>query len=366
MTVKKSEVPSHLLKYFKPTVPHYKAGDLVCVPHLVALALQADGWVLRQDVIWAKPSPMPESVRNRCTKAHEYVFLLTKSMRYFYDAEAVKEKATSKPHAMGNVRAPEPIFGGANNIGDTTRVVDYTNSNKRSVWTVSSQGYEGAHFATFPPKLIEPMIKAGTSEKGCCGRCGAPWRRLLEERKLTRDRPNDYVKRVGESGTGNSCSNSVAGVEARTVGWEPTCECFGRFERRKGVRIGYGDYNLGDDTAETGQSTSLSATAGGSRELREFPTTISAYVPSIPLEDHPVVPCTVLDPFLGSGTTAEVSLSLGRRCWGVELSEKYLKNNAVPRVTGAILSRPALRGLLPRAASKSEGGVSKGEELELS
>lgn len=210
-----------------PAVRNLPSGNLVGVPWRVALALQADGWVLRQDIIWAKPSPMPESVKNRCTKAHEYVFLLTKSKRYFCDMEAIKERSreddTSGPAVGGTTYQTDPGCGKQSGNG----YVSTGRSNRRSVWTVSSQGYPGAHFATFPPKLIEPMILAGTSEKGACVTCGAPWRRIVEERKLTRPRPNDYVKRTGEDGTGLSCANTVAGVDSVTLGWSPSCSCYG-------------------------------------------------------------------------------------------------------------------------------------------
>lgn len=110
-----------------------KAKDLIGIPWMLAFALRADGWYLRQDIIWHKPNPMPESVRDRCTKAHEYIFLLSKSDRYFFDNEAMKEPA-----------------------------VDGETRNRRSVWTVATHPYKGAHFATFPPALIEPCILAGS------------------------------------------------------------------------------------------------------------------------------------------------------------------------------------------------------------
>lgn len=116
----------------------FKPKDLVGIPWRVALALQADGWWLRQDIIWHKPNPMPESVQDRCTKAHEYVFLLTKSGRYSYDAEAIHEPALSQGDATGR--------------------------NRRSVWTITTKPYKGAHFAVMPPELAETCIKAGSAE----------------------------------------------------------------------------------------------------------------------------------------------------------------------------------------------------------
>jgi DNA modification methylase len=138
-----------------------KPKDLIGIPWMLAFALRADGWYLRQDIIWHKPNPMPESVRDRCTKAHEYLFLLSKSERYFYDNEAIKEpckqdwgtrdRKNGKYHNDGTGLQPH---GGLEK--------SYTMANKRSVWTVATRPYKGAHFATFPPALIEPCILAGS------------------------------------------------------------------------------------------------------------------------------------------------------------------------------------------------------------
>jgi DNA modification methylase len=214
-----------------------KVKDLVGIPWRVAFALQADGWWLRQDIIWHKPNPMPESVRDRCTKAHEYVFLLTKGSKYFFDATDIEE-----PAAHGGTK------------------------NKRGVWTVASTPFAGAHFATMPTTLAELCIRAGTSAGGCCGSCGAPMKRQVAKTKLTRPRPNQYVKRNGAKGTVNSCANTVAGVETRTIGWAPGCDCF-RFESNR--------------------------------------------------------PCMVLDPFGGSGTTGAVAKSLWRNSTLIELNPGY-------------------------------------------
>jgi len=143
----------------------FKTKDLIGIPWRVAFALQADGWYLRQDIIWHKPNPMPESVTDRCTKAHEYLFLLSKSARYFYDAEAVKEKiaestASDRRGNDNGCRTERGYPGQASNGG--TRLGAGDSRNRRSVWTVATQPYSGAHFATFPPKLIEPCILAGS------------------------------------------------------------------------------------------------------------------------------------------------------------------------------------------------------------
>lgn len=138
-----------------------KGKQLLGMPWRVALALQADGWILRQDIIWHKPNPMPESVRDRCTKAHEYVFLLSKSEQYYYDVDAVKESATSYGHVQkykGRYKNDnkDRRDTGASNLGGSEM------RNRRSVWTITPRPYAGAHFAVFPPALIEPCVLAGS------------------------------------------------------------------------------------------------------------------------------------------------------------------------------------------------------------
>jgi len=140
-----------------------KSKDLIGIPWRVAFALQADGWYLRQDIIWHKPNPMPESVRDRCTKAHEYIFLLSKSERYYFDAEAIAEPAQNwgtrdRSNFRGGTDDPllkQHGLAGKKHEEEPTR-------NKRSVWTVATKPFKGAHFATFPPDLIDPCILAGS------------------------------------------------------------------------------------------------------------------------------------------------------------------------------------------------------------
>ncbi len=176
----------------RPSVETLKPKDLIGIPWRVALALQAAGWYLRQDIIWHKPNPMPESVTDRCTKAHEYLFLLSKSERYYFDARSIAQpiadsskERLAQPNlpnqagsdrvpgkTNGNMKAVGPRFGG-NKYGDDDREESRTKSgneytggdglaNRRSVWTVPTVPYSGAHFATFPPALIEPCILAGS------------------------------------------------------------------------------------------------------------------------------------------------------------------------------------------------------------
>ena len=139
----------------------YKSKDLIGIPWLLAFALRKDGWYLRQDIIWHKPNPMPESVKDRCTKSHEYIFLLSKNKNYYYNNEAIKEpvkqdwgtrdRTNGKYHNEGTGLQPHSGL-----------TKSYTKKNKRSVWSVTKKPYKGAHFATFPPELIEPCIKAGS------------------------------------------------------------------------------------------------------------------------------------------------------------------------------------------------------------
>ena len=139
-----------------------KEKDLIGIPWLFAFAMRNDGWYLRQDIIWHKPNPMPESVRDRCTKSHEYIFLFSKNKKYYYNNEAIKEPAkdwgtrdrtNGKYHNEGTGLQPHSGL-----------TKSYTTKNKRSVWTVTTKPYKGAHFAVFPTDLIEPCIKAGSEE----------------------------------------------------------------------------------------------------------------------------------------------------------------------------------------------------------
>ena len=187
------------VKLGKRSIPFgLKPKDLIGIPWMLAFALRADGWYLRQDIIWHKPNPMPESVQDRCTKAHEYIFLLSKSQKYYYDADAIAEPVTDSTairllqdidNQRGSDRVPNKTNGTMKAVGGkkftsdmggggTTFVghsgytkADGTSSlkatrNKRSVWTVTTKPYSGAHFATFPPDLIEPCILAGAPVGG--------------------------------------------------------------------------------------------------------------------------------------------------------------------------------------------------------
>jgi DNA modification methylase len=143
-----------------------KEKDLIGIPWMLAFALRADGWYLRQDIIWHKPNPMPESVQDRCTKSHEYIFLLSKSPKYYYDHEAIKEEGVIPAGTLAAKGSAER----QNQKGVNARPPEYKEydgqRNKRSVWTVTTKPYEGAHFAVFPTDLIEPCILAGAPAGG--------------------------------------------------------------------------------------------------------------------------------------------------------------------------------------------------------
>lgn len=262
-----------------------KSKDLCGIPWLLAFALRADGWYLRSDIIWHKPNPMPESVTDRPTKSHEYIFLLTKSAQYYYDAEAIKEPWTCDRDDMRahGVRTGEAYIQQGrvmNNSDKGERKAerdqhDYQGGrNKRTVWTVTTSPFPEAHFATFPPDLIKPCILAGTSQRGCCARCGSPIERIVETNNPSKyaagdDRgwANTHQKTSNPQSSKSMHRNgSNVASSAVTVGWQPTCNCM----------------------AET-------------------------------------KPCTVLDPFFGAGTTALVSQELDCQCIGIELNAEYIE-----------------------------------------
>ena len=163
----RNNMPANDRKLDKLHATGLKTKDLIGIPWMLAFALRADGWYLRQDIIWHKPNPMPESVQDRCTKAHEYIFLLSKSQKYYYDTEAIQEQA-ERPEGPGNLthrHSQEGIYvsGSQKNLA---KIGASETRNKRSVWTVNVKPYTGAHFATFPTELIEPCILAGAPVGG--------------------------------------------------------------------------------------------------------------------------------------------------------------------------------------------------------
>ena len=268
-----------------PSIPGLKPKDLIGLPWRVAFALQADGWWLRSDIVWEKPNVMPESVRDRPVRAHEYVFLLAKAERYFYDAKAVKGRATASTLA----RLSQPTFtrqtGGPKDGDNPSRSARKTLEhlaisfdgwrNLRDVWAIPLQPSLEAHKAMFPEALVEPCIKAGTSEHGCCKHCGKPWERLVEKR------PSTMTIRVRDA--------------------------------KRGVATAEEGYKA----SETEKEASAKEEMGASRTL--------GFRPACSCPKPSVVPCVVLDPFAGSGTVALVAKKLGRRSISIDIKPEYIE-----------------------------------------
>ncbi len=249
-------------RYWVAPPPGLKPKDLVGIPWRVAFALQADGWWLRSDIIWSKPNPMPESVTDRPTKAHEYLFLLSKSERYFYDSFAIREGIGEASVIQAADRDDERLAR-----WDAMEKAEQTANgrNKRTVWEIATRPYPEAHFATYPEALVLPCIQAGTSEWGCCSVCGAPWKRVITVEDAEGRLGKGYHDHSDDLGLGQRGVPPASGAPIkRTTGWQATCT-------------------------------------------------------------HEAIPsrAIVLDPFLGSGTTALVALKAGRDFVGVELNPDY-------------------------------------------
>lgn len=253
----------------------YQGKQLLGMPWRIALALQADGWWLRSEIIWAKPNAMPESVTDRPAKSHEHLFLLAKSATYHYDADAVRQPHAAKTlthrgrGTTGKLSSQDDfgrVASGSWAKNVPVRAIDPRGCNLRDVWTIPTEPFPGRHFAVFPQALVEPCIKAGTSEHGCCSTCGAPW---VRER-----------------------------------------------DRQPG---------LGDWTKDRTQSASTHP--GRSKRYREMMARgtskqVEAPVPGCDCAAA-VVPCTVLDPFGGVGTVCLVADKLGRSAVLIELNPEY-------------------------------------------
>jgi DNA modification methylase len=261
-----------------------KNKDLCLIPARLALALQADGWYVRSDIIWVKPNPMPESVTDRPSKSYDHILMLTKSARYYYDSEAIKEKYTEPLNRWGG-----PVFresshkyiemgghDGKQQYGATSmfregRPVRPNESgrNCRDTWIFPTVGYSGAHFAVFPPELPRRCILAGSSHKAC-PKCGSPWKRITRPDYRESPRPpTSFIRQQNPQGMGRSpgfAKHGHATKIAETLGWQPTCSC--------------------------------SENDGSGR-------------------------CLILDPFAGSGTTLAVAAQLGRDYCGIEIAEEY-------------------------------------------
>jgi DNA modification methylase len=249
-----------------------KDKDLIGIPWMVAFALRADGWYLRRDVIWAKPNPMPESVQDRPTSSHEYVFLLTKTDRYFYDRGAIMEQAAPESAARYGYD-----FGGAENealvdAGARTKPIGARHfnglRNARSVWTIPTRPFRGAHFAVMTPDLAEKCLRAGASEGGACPHCGTAWTRIWEAREV-----------------------------------EPT-----------GAAIG------GDPARQDNGTRERDATGRGGNALAATATPTNRFAQACGCPAHRPVRQQVLDPFGGAGTTALIAHRLGMDATLIELN----------------------------------------------
>jgi len=254
--------------------PTIKRGDLVGQAWSAALALRDDGWYLRMDHVWAKGlsfcpdrsgSVMPDSAP-RATKSHEYLFLLTRSRRYFYDRHAASEASACADEARWG-DGQNGHGGGEPHEGSTRRFgAEPKRRNLRSVWVINPQPSPLAHYASYPEALVEPCILAGTSERGVCGSCGAPWTRKVSARYVTSALHGPGSKVLRDGSPRRDVGRPRLDRIAATAGWTPSCRC--------------------------------------------------------PLVDP--VPATVLDPFLGRGTTAIVAVRLGRNAVGIDLKPEYL------------------------------------------
>ncbi len=359
-----------------------KEKDLIGIPWRVAFALQADGWFLRSDVIWEKPNCLPESVKDRPTQSHEYVFLMAKSPRYFYDAEAVKEPAS--PHFRKGGKAPY-LAGGSATHGLGSRSLHQPagemGRNRRSVWEICTEPFPGAHFAVFPRALAELCIRAGTSERGCCPECGAPWEKVVRRQRTLNGEeavsggwPSSGEQRLGPQGVGHWRFST----KAETLGWRPTCTCgappgvgpedletifspvgrgngedptlfIGRagFNRprkpQEGVRpvTRYEQRKYAEQLRNSPYRHLMEAEAGGAFEhyirtdwngARPIPSDLlERWIErgwlervELPRWDPPdPVPCVVLDPFGGAGTVTLAAMSLGRDSVYIDLKREY-------------------------------------------
>jgi DNA modification methylase len=269
-----------------------KPKDLCGIPWRVALALQSDGWYLRQDIIWAKPNPMPESVTDRCTKSHEYIFLLTKSARYFYDNEAIRE-----PHVNSKYIDNEKYgtFGEHNKFSSEhgnhsielgtvwspkERAYNPAGRNKRSVWTIPTQAYSEAHFATFPEKLVEPCILAGCPKEVCL-KCGKARVRIVEKPEIPEEMYTNAVEPIPDSIRDDGMKRTSPTKNGKGSGAK--LQAF--LNENPTKTLGFSDCGCG-----------------------------VGFIPGI-----------VLDPFMGSGTVGYVAACNRRDYIGIELNPKYIE-----------------------------------------
>jgi DNA modification methylase len=245
--------------------------SLYLMPPQFALMMKARGWIVRNDLIWAKTACMPESVTDRATRSHEYIFHFAKSARYFYDAEAVKEAQQGDGRRRGCVHSLTRADGTGRNDGGS-EWQDNGSRNQRTVWTIGPEPLQDEHYAAWPTEIPRRCILAASSEKGQCPACGAPWRRVVERTgasNAANEKVSDYDVPGLAKGSSHDRVRRLSGgmgyehVRRGTNNWQPSCSCI----------------DAGDP-----------------------------------------IPQTVLDPFIGSGRTGIVADRLDRHCIGIELS----------------------------------------------
>jgi len=318
-----------------------KPKDLFEMPSEIAMALRKSGWYLRSRMPWIKRNSMPESTTDRPSSAIEYIFLLSKSPAYFYDNEAVRVKYKSSSlersddtevttsnddrlvnfkrsinHNGRNFRNTDPFFNTWQGL--------YQENGTPLAFVVNPQGYAEAHFATFPQKLVEPCIKAGTSQKGCCPDCGEPWDRVTEQRKTgqTHKMADGWETKLGTHGIihrdGKSKGESGIPVMMNcTVGWKPQCKCYG-------VEIIHNHPKAPapkkEDETDQEYNQCLLVYEKDLQRWNNLWKNLNPIYEGLKTE-----PCVVLDPFMGSGTTALVARKLDRNYIGIELNKKYIQ-----------------------------------------
>jgi len=354
------------------------SGNLVGIPWRIALALQADGWILRSDIPWVKRSPIPESVKNRPAKALEYVFLFVKRMGYHYDDKAVRRTGNSQP-SIRDKNAEEYYADYPGGVRFSSGNRQYGAVGCRNFWNadlwfdsvdsphgltgvndelvgldVTTAGYVGAHFATYPPKLIEPLILAGTSERGCCPSCGKCWERVMDNEVRSVRRPEsgtqaDAARRrevqIGGNNVGtNSLRDGFCETLSVTLDWRPGCDCSG--------------LEIIDDPPKKPIQRRDETSAAFSGRLRHWTHLRAKWRTkwerlAAEYEKLEVVPCVVLDPFVGSGTTCCVAAVHGRRSIGIDLSAEYLDKQASQRVAEWLIACGRLSVVnLPRSSGR--------------
>lgn len=317
------DVPSWAVRERRAPMPGLKPKDLIGIPWRVALALQADGWLLRSAAIWHKPNALPESVTDRPTNDYEHVFLLAKCPRYYYDAEAVREPnvpgsgrwgrySGTKTASAQEVKGKHGASSGLTTPLSRDEFADRyctQGRNARAVWTIPTEGFSGSHYAVMPGALARRCIQASTSERGVCPTCGAPWARVVDraDRGFTdrtfRSAQNTQTDWIHHATGATTLARSI---ERRTVGWLPTCEC--------------GGYRIRSTT---------------SRRLERHPWYRDHWQARLLARFGEPVPATVLDPFSGAGTTVLEAARLGRDGIGIELGAKYT-DMAARRIRGEL------------------------------